>query len=222
MNVVLFGATGMVGQGVLRECLIDPEVQMVLSIGRRPTGRQDAKLREVVHRDFLDFSAIENELSGFDACFFCLGVSSLGMKEDDYRRVTYDFTLAAARTLARLNPGMTFVYVSGTGTDSSERGRVMWARVKGQTENALLALPFKAAYMFRPGAIVPMYGVQSGTRLVRVSYIVMGPLLPLLRAMFPRHVTTTERMGLAMIKVSQRGALKRVLESSDINGIAGA
>jgi uncharacterized protein YbjT (DUF2867 family) len=220
MNVILFGATGMVGQGVLRECLIDPDVQRVLSIGRSATGQHHPKLRELAHRDFLDFSTIEGELSGFDACFFCLGVSSVGMKEADYRRITYDFTLAAARVLARLNPGMTFVYVSGTGTDSSERGRTMWARVKGQTENALLALQFKAAYMFRPGAIVPLHGIKSGTKLVRISYAVVGPLLPLLRAAFPKYVTTTELMGRAMLAAAKRGAPKRVLESSDINELA--
>jgi hypothetical protein len=207
----------MVGQGVLRECLIDPDVESVLSIGRSAPGQHHAKLRDLVHRNFLDFSALEGELSGFDACFFCLGVSSVGMKEADYRRITYDFTLAAARALARLNPGMTFVYVSGTGTDSSERGRTMWARVKGQTENALLALPFKAAYMFRPGVIVPLHGIKSGTRLVRISYAVVGPLLPLLRAVFPKYVTTTELMGRAMLAAAKRGAPKRVLESSDIN-----
>jgi uncharacterized protein YbjT (DUF2867 family) len=220
MNVVLFGATGMVGQGVLRECLLDPDVQSVLSIGRSAAGQQHAKLRELVHRDFLDFSAIENELSGFDACFFCLGVSSAGMQEEDYRRVTYDFTMAAARVLARLNPGMTFVYVSGTGTDSSERGRTMWARVKGQTENALLALPFKAAYMFRPGAIVPLHGIKSKTKIYRISYAVIGPLLPLLRAAFPKYVTTTEQMGRAMIHAAKHGAPKSVLENSDIDELA--
>ena len=211
----------MVGQGVLRECLLDSDVQSVLSIGRSATGRRDPKLRELVHRDFLDFSAAENELSGFDACFFCLGVSSVGMKEADYRRVTYDFTMAAARALARLNPGMTFVYVSGTGTDSSERGRTMWARVKGQTENALLALPFKAAYMFRPGLIEP-HGIKSKAKLVRISYAVLGPLLPLLKAAFPKYVTTTERMGLAMLAAAKRGAPKRVLETADINQLASA
>ena len=219
MRVVLFGATGMVGQGVLRECLLDPEVESVLSVGRSATGQQHAKLRELVHRDFLDFAPIENELAGFDACFFCLGVSSAGMKEDDYRRVTYDFTLAAARTLARLNPNMTFVYVSGMGTDSSERGRTMWARVKGKTENELLGLPFKAAYMFRPGLIVPLHGIRSKTRLYRAFYAAMGPLLPLLNAAFPKYVTTTEQVGRAMIKVARQGATKSVLENSDINAV---
>ena len=219
MRVVLFGATGMVGQGVLRECLLDPDVESVLSVGRSATGQQHVKLRELVHRDFLDFSPIESELSGFDACFFCLGVSSAGMKEDDYRRITYDFTMAAARTLARLNPNMTFVYVSGMGTDSSERGRTMWARVKGKTENELLGLPFKAAYMFRPGLIVPLDGIKSKTRLYRAFYAGMAPLLPLLNAAFPKYVTTTAQVGRAMIKVARQGAAKPVLENSDINAI---
>jgi hypothetical protein len=209
----------MVGQGVLRECLLDPDVESVLSVGRTATGQSHVKLRELVHRDFLDFSPIESELSGFDACFFCLGVSSAGMKEDDYRRITYDFTMAAARTLARLNPGMTFVYVSGMGTDSSERGRTMWARVKGQTENALLRMPFQAAYMFRPGVIVPLHGIKSRTALYRIPYMLMAPLLPLLEAAFPKYVTTTERLGRAMIHVAKQGAAKAVLESSDINAV---
>ena len=217
MNVLLFGASGMVGQGVLRECLLDPEVTTVLSIVRSSTGQQHPKLREIVHKDFLDFSSIESELSGFDACFFCLGVSSAGMSEENYRRITYDITLAAAQTLVKLNPNMTFIYVSGAGTDSSERGRVMWARVKGQTENALLRLPFKAAYMFRPAVIVPLHGIKSRTRLYRVSYAVLGPLLPLLKALMPKYVTTTEKLGRAMLIAAKRGAPKPVLENSDIN-----
>jgi uncharacterized protein YbjT (DUF2867 family) len=219
MRVVLFGATGMVGQGVLRECLIDPDVQTVLSIGRSATGQNHPKLRELVHRDLLDFSAIENELAGFDACFFCLGVSSAGMQETDYRRVTFDITMAAAQTLARLNSNMTFIFISGMGTDSTERGRTMWARVKGQTENTLLRLPFKAAYMFRPGVIVPMHGIKSRTALYRVPYALLGPALPLLKAAFPKYVTTTEALGRAMIAVAKRGAPKKVLESSDINEV---
>ena len=219
MRVLLFGATGMVGQGVLRECLLDPDVESVLSVGRSATGQQHVKLRELVHRDFLDFSPIESELAGFDACFFCLGVSSAGMKEEAYRRITYDFTMAAARTLARLNPNMTFVYVSVMGTDSSERGRTMWARVKGQTENALLRMPFQAAYMFRPGVIVPLHGIKSRTALYRIPYMLMAPLLPLLEAAFPKYVTTTERLGRAMIHVAKQGAAKAVLESSDINAV---
>ena len=160
MKVLVFGASGMVGQGVLRECLLDPEVSVVLSIARSSTGQQHPKLKEIVHKDFLDFASLETEWAGLDACFFCLGVSSAGMSEENYKRVTYDITLAAAQVLAKLNPNLTFVYVSGAGTDSSERGRVMWARVKGQTENALLRMPFRAAYMFRPGVIVPLHGIK--------------------------------------------------------------
>jgi len=217
MNILRFGASGMVGQGVLRECLLDPDVARVLSIVRAPTGKGDPKLRELVHRDFFDFSGLESELSGNDACFFCLGVSSAGMKEADYRRVTYDITLAAARLLARLNPAITFIYVSGLGTDSSERGRSMWARVKGKTENDLLRLPFKAAYMFRPGGIVPLHGVRSKTGFVQATYTVLGPLLPLLYKLFPQYVTTTEQIGRAMLKVAKQGAPKSILETADIN-----
>jgi uncharacterized protein YbjT (DUF2867 family) len=217
MNVLLFGASGMVGQGVLRECLIDTEVTAVLSIVRSSTGQQHPKLREIVHQDFLDFSSLEKELSGIDACFFCLGVSSAGMSEESYRRVTYDITLAAAQPLLELSSNMTFIYVSGAGTDSSERGRAMWARVKGQTENALLRLPFKAAYMFRPAVIVPLHGIKSRTMLYRVPYAVLGPLLPLLKRLFPKYVTTTEKLGRAMLIAAKRGAPKPILENSDIN-----
>lgn len=219
MRVLLFGASGMVGQGVLRECLLDPEVQSVISIGRNASGQRHAKLQEVIHADFLDFSSIENQLSGFDACFFCLGVSSAGMNEENYRRITYEFTLSAARVLARLNPNMTFIYVSGMGTDSSEQGRSMWGRVKGKTENELLRLPFHAAYMFRPAAIVPLHGIQSKTRLYRVFYALLGPLLPTLQGHFPKYVTTTEQIGRAMIKVSKFGWPKSVLENWDINEV---
>ena len=217
MRVILFGASGMVGQGVLRECLLDPEVTGVLSIVRSSTGQQHAKIREIVHKDFFDFSSIESELSGLDACFFCLGVSSAGMSEEKYRRVTYDIALAAAQPLAKLNPDMTMVFISGAGTDSSERGRVMWARVKGQTENALLRLPFKAAYMFRPGVIVPLHGIKSRTRLYRIPYLILAPILPLLNRLFPKYVTTTEKLGRAMLTAAKRGAPKQVLESADIN-----
>lgn len=217
MRVILFGASGMVGQGVLRECLLDPEVASVLSVVRSPTGQQHAKLREVVHKDFFDFISLESELVGFDASFFCLGVSSAGMSEENYRRVTYDITLAAAKTLAKLNPTMTFIFVSGAGTDSSERGRTMWARVKGQTENALLKLPFKAAYMFRPGVIVPLHGIKSRTLIYRVPYTVLGPILPLLKRLLPKYVTTTEKLGRAMLNAAKRGAPKAILECADIN-----
>src|SRR3981081_832690 len=170
----------MVGQGVLRECLLDADVESVLAVGRSPTGRPHAKLREIVHDNFLDYSGVESQLPGFDACFFCLGVSSVGMGEERYRQLTYDITLAAARTLAKLNPGMVFVYVTGRGTDSSEQGRLMWARVKGKTENDLLKLPFKAAYMFRPAGIQPLHGIRSKTAWYQAAYVVAAPVLTLL------------------------------------------
>jgi uncharacterized protein YbjT (DUF2867 family) len=219
MRVLIFGASGMVGQGVLRECLMDPDVESVMTIVRSATGKRDTKLRELVYDNFLDFSPIEGQLSGFDACFFCLGVSVAGMSEEHYQRITYGFTLAAARVLVGLNPNMTFIYVSGAGTDSSERGRSMWARVKGRTENELLRLPFHAAYMFRPGVIVPLHGIQSKTRIYRVFYILLGPVLPLLKGRFPKYVTTTEQIGRAMLKVAKRGWPKRVLETDDINEV---
>lgn len=217
MNIIIFGATGMVGQGVLRECLLDAGVQRVLVIGRTATGQRHGKLRELIHKDFMDFSAIEGQLAGYDACFFCLGVSSVGMAEPEYRRITHDFTLAAAQALVKRNPTMTFIYVSGAGTDSTGRGRSMWARVKGQTENALLRLPFKAAYMFRPGYIHPLHGITSKTRLFRALIRAVSLLYPLLKALIPRQVTTTEQIGRAMIKVARQGYPKPVLESSDIN-----
>ena len=220
MNVILFGATGMVGQGVLRECLLDPEVESVLAIGRSAIEQQHEKLHEIVLKTLTDLSSVENRLAGYDACFFCLGVSSAGMSEDDYRRVTYDLSLSVAATLARLNPAMTFIYVSGAGTDSSEHGRMMWARIKGKTENALLAMPFKAAYMFRPGYIQPMHGVRTKTKWFGTAYAIMAPLYPLLRRLFPRYVTTTEQLGRAMISVAKTSATKRVLESNDINAIS--
>ncbi len=219
MKVILFGATGMVGQGVLRECLVDPDVESVLSVGRGPTGQQHVKLREIVHGDFTDFSAIESELSGYDACFFCLGVSSLGMDAERYRHLTYDVTMAAATTLAKLNPGMVFTYVTGRGTDSTEQGSRRWARVKGKTENDLLELPFRAAYMFRPNGIQPLYGVRSKTGWINAVYAVSAPLLSYLVRAAPGIMTTSERLGRAMIKVARSGYPKPILESEDINAI---
>jgi uncharacterized protein YbjT (DUF2867 family) len=219
MKVVLFGATGMVGQGVLRECLIDPGVERVIAVGRSATGIANPKLREVVHPDLWNYSSIESELSDLDACFFCLGVSSTGMKEADYERVTYGITMAAAATLAGLNPEMTFIYVSGAGSDTSERGRLMWARVKGKTENALLRLPFKAAYIFRPGFIEPLHGIRSRTTIYRLGYVLAKPLMPILRWAFPNQILTTEQIGRAMLKVARSGAPKRILESRDINAL---
>lgn len=217
MKVIVFGATGMVGQGVLRECLRDGDVTEVLTVGRSATGQPHPKLRELVHKDFLDFSTIEKDITGYDACFFCLGVSSIGMDAERYRHLTYDITLAAARPLAPLNPGMTFVYVTGASTDSTEQGRVMWARVKGKTENDLLKLPFKAAYMFRPGAIQPLHGVRSKTAWVQAIYVITGPLLSFLHQVAPNFVTTTEEVGRAMLSVAKRGHPRPILEMEDIH-----
>jgi uncharacterized protein YbjT (DUF2867 family) len=220
MNVVIFGATGMIGQGVLRECLLDSGVPLVKTVGRTATGVQHPKLREVVHRDLWNYSSIEMELSGLDACFFCLGVSAAGMQEADYEHVTYGITMAATESLSRLNPQMTFIYVSGAGTDSSEQGRMMWARVKGRTENALMRLPFKAAYMFRPGFIQPLHAIRSRTTAYRVFYVLTKPVLPMLRRAFPDHILTTEQIGRAMLAVARQGAPKRILESRDIRAMA--
>ena len=209
----------MVGQGALRECLDHADVTSVLVVGRSSSGIKHEKAREVIHDDFLDYSGIEDALRGYDACFFCLGVSAAGMSEQDYHRVTYEFTLRAAETLAKLNPDMTFCYVSGTGTDSTERDRSMWARVKGKTENHLMRLPFKAAFMFRPGYIQPLKGIKSKTRLYRLSYAVVGPFYPVLKTLFPHFVTTTEKLGLAMIRVAGTGYPRQVLENRDINAL---
>jgi uncharacterized protein YbjT (DUF2867 family) len=222
MRAIIFGATGMVGQGVLRECLLDPVVEVVLTVGRSATGVQSPKLHEITQPDLYHHSDIEAQLQGFDACFFCLGVSSAGMSEEQYEKLTYTLTLAAAETLARLNLGMTFVYVSGAGTDSSEKGRAMWARVKGRTENALLRLPFKAAYMFRPGVIQPVHGARSRTAVYRVAYTILGPVIPLLRRLFPRYILSTEEIGQAMIQVARQGWPKKILESWDIRECANA
>ena len=219
MKVILFGATGMVGQGVLRECLLDAGVTEVLAVGRSPTGTQHAKLHEILHDNFTDFSAIESQLTGYDACFFCLGVSSIGMDAERYRHQTYDVTMAAAKTLARLNPGMVFTYVTGKGTDSTEQGPLRWARVKGKTENDLLKLPFKAAYMFRPSGIQPLHGVRSKTAWINAVYAVTAPLLSWMVRATPNHMTTSEQLGRAMIKVARDGYPKPILESADINAV---
>ncbi len=206
----------MVGQGVLRECLLSPEVDRVRAVGRTAVAATHAKLRQTVRPDLFDYSGVETELTGFDACFFCLGLLSSGMKEEDYTRLTFDLTMAVAEFLLKHNPDMVFVYVSGAGTDGSENGRIMWARVKGRTENALLRLPFKAAYMFRPGLIQPLHGIQSKTRIYRLFYTVTKPVLPMLRALLPAFILTTEQVGRAMIAVTKRGSPKRILESRDI------
>jgi uncharacterized protein YbjT (DUF2867 family) len=220
MNVVLFGATGMVGAGALIECLADARVSSVLAITRSPTGRSHPKLREVIHRDFFNYDGLAADFAACDACFFCLGVSSVGKNEAEYTHLTYDLTLAAARALVAANPRMIFCYVSGLGTDSTERGRVMWARIKGKTENAILALPFAGAYMFRPGYIQPVGGVKSKTGWVQAAVTVLAPLYPYLSQVL--RGTTTVAFGRALIEVAARGYPKRILHSGDINALARA
>jgi uncharacterized protein YbjT (DUF2867 family) len=216
MKVLIFGATGMVGQGVLRECLLDNSIEYVVTVGRSATGQHDPKLKDIVCKDLFDITSIESELTGFDACFFCLGVSSFRMSEADYARLTYDLTFGIARILSRQNPGMTFGYVSGAGTDTTERGSSMWARVKGRTENALQRMPFKAAYMFRPGMIQPMDGIRSKTAVYQAVISAARPLFPVLRRAFPNAITTTQQLGRAMIAVAKEGGPSRTLEPRDI------
>jgi uncharacterized protein YbjT (DUF2867 family) len=219
MKVVLFGASGMVGAGVLLECIEEPRIQAVLVVGRSSSGVTHPKVREILHRDFFDYTPIQSQFADCDACFFCLGVSSAGMNEDEYRHLTYDLTMAAAAAMVSVNSQLTFCYVSGAGTDSTERGRLMWARVKGRTENALLGMPFKAAFMFRPAFIQPLKGVRSKA-WYQALYTAIGPLYPLLQKLLPRYSTTTENMGRAMIQVVETGYPKRILESDDINRAA--
>ena len=219
MNVILFGASGMIGSGVLLECLQDPRVRSVLSVGRSPTGRTHPKLKEIVREDLFQYADIEDDLRDYQACFFCLGVSAAGMSEDAYHRITHDMTLATAGKLVELTPGLTFCDVSGEGTDSSEASRIMWARVKGKTENRLLELPTET-YMFRPGFVQPMQGVRSRTALYRALYAVAAPLYPVIRRIAPTHVTTSVNLGKAMIRVGAEGYAKDVLENVDINSLA--
>jgi uncharacterized protein YbjT (DUF2867 family) len=220
MKVILFGATGMVGQGVLRECLFDAEVEAVLTVGRRATGQAHPKLREIVRPDVSDLAPVVDQVRGYDACFYCLGVSSVGMRELQYTQLTYDLTTKVAQFLATVDPGMTFVYVSGAGTDSTEHGRSMWARVKGRTENALLRLPFRAAYMFRPGIIRPLHGIRSNARSYRIAYALLLPFVLLVSAVAPNSLTTTEKVGRAMIHAGARGAPHPLLSTRDINELA--
>ncbi|MFD5144462.1 epimerase [Streptomyces sp. NPDC058401] len=224
MNVILFGATGMIGRGVLRECLRDDSVDSVLAVGRSPLAVTHPKLHELVRADPTDLSVPGPDLASYDACFFCLGISSFRMKEEEYRRITYDLTLAAARPLAAANPRLTFAYVSGEGTDSTENGRTMWARVKGKTENDLLKLPFEA-YMFRPGIVQPDRGIPSKTPLYRAGYAVTAPLFPVLKRFAPDLVTTTRALGRAMIAVAAAGpgdaGTQRILRPRDINRLGG-
>jgi nucleoside-diphosphate-sugar epimerase len=212
LKVIITGTTGMVGEGVLQECILNPDVEKILLINRRPGGYSDSKITEIIHKDFFDISQIENQLSGYNACFFCLGVSSVGMKEPEYYSLTYTLTMGIAQKLANLNPEMTFCYVSGAGTDGSEKGNSMWARVKGKTENDLMKLPFKRAYAFRPGFMKP----TKGARNVNKYYVLVGWLYPVLRVVMPRFVSTIREVALAMISCAKDGYEKQVIEVPDI------
>jgi uncharacterized protein YbjT (DUF2867 family) len=215
MRVILFGSSGMVGQGVLRECVADASVEEVLVVSRKPMGATPAKVREIVHADFFDWSGVENEFAGFDACFFCLGVSSLGMKEPEYRRTTYDLTLGVAEMLARVGSLKTFIYVSGQNTNAN--GLQMWAQVKGATENALIAMPFSQVFCFRPGYIQPLHGVRSKVGWYNGIYAALSWAYPVLRKIAAGFVTSTEELGRAMISVARSGYPRRVLENADIH-----
>ena len=215
-KVIITGATGMVGKGVLLECLDHDSIDQVLVIGRSPVGVNHPKLKEYIHQDFSDFTGAAEKLSGYDGCFFCLGISAAGLKEDEYKRITYDFTLALATTLLKLNPEMTFSYVSGQGTDSTEKGRMMWARVKGKTENDLLSLGFKQAFMFRPGMIIPLRGIKSRTKSYQFMYDYFMWLVKLVKAVSPNSVVNTTQIGRAMIHAMLRGYDKFILTPKDI------
>jgi len=216
IKAIVTGATGMVGEGVLHECLLDPRVSEVLIVNRKPSGFSHPKLKEIVHDDFFDLTAIESQLAGYNACYFCLGVSSVGMKEPEYYKLTYTLTMNFAETVSRLNPDMTFCYVSGAHTDSSEQGKSMWARVKGKTENTLMRLPFKQVFNFRPGFMKPTPGLKNTLSL----YKYMGWLFPILRLLTPNMVSTLTQVGQAMINVTLKGYPKQILEVKDIKAAA--
>ena len=216
MKAIITGATGMVGKGVLLECLDHKEITEVLVIGRNPVDVQHPKLKELIHKDFSDFSNATSKLKGYGACFFCMGVSSVGMKEAEYKHLTYDLTLALAKELVQLNPDMTFNYVSGVGTDSTEKGKTMWARVKGKTENDLLSLGFKQAYMFRPGAILPLRGIKSRTKMYQFMYDYFTWLLKIVKTISPNSIVTTTQIGLAMINTVLKGYPEKIIHPKDI------
>jgi len=212
IKVIITGATGMVGEGVLHECLQHEEVEQILSISRRPGGITHPKLKEIIHSDFYNLSSVEDQLAGYNACFFCLGVSSVGMKEKEYYRLTYDLTMHVAETLSRINNNMTFCYISGAGTDSTEKGRSMWARVKGKTENDLMKLSFKAVHNFRPGILIPTKGLKNTLSF----YKYLGWLIPVIKKLTPKYICSLSELGNAMINASITGFEKPILEVPDI------
>lgn len=216
MKVIVTGATGMVGKGVLLECLDHPDIAEVLSISRKTTGINHPKFKELIHRDFSEFASVAEQLKGYDACYACMGVSAAGMKEEQYKKLTYDFTLSLAEELVQIDKDMTFTYVSGAGTDSTEKGRTKWARVKGKTENDLLNLGFKQAFMFRPGAIIPLRGIQPSSKIYRVLINNLKWLIKLMKRISPDSVVDTTQIGLAMVNITLRGYDKKVITPKDI------
>lgn len=220
MKVIITGATGMIGKGVLLECLDHESIDEVLSLSRNSLGIDHPKLKQVLHSDFSNYDSIKSELTGYDACYLCMGVSSVGMNEEDYTKITYTYTLNLAKALLELNPNLVCTYVSGQSTDSSEKGKTMWARVKGKTENDLLALGFKDAYMFRPGGIIPLRGIKSRTKMYQFMLTYMGWLLRLIKLLSPNSIVNTTQIGLAMIHVTQRGYEKKIIDPVDIIRLA--
>ncbi len=218
IKAIILGSTGMIGQGVLLECLENPHVESVLTINRRAGNIQHTKLTEIIHGDIVDLSSLTVEIKGYNTCFFCLGVSSAGLSEKEYYKITYDLTIHVANTLLKANKDLIFCYISGAGTDSSEKGRMMWARVKGKTENVLLSMPFKDAYMFRPAFIQPMRGIKSRTRVYNALYTVFKPFYFILKH-FSKYVTNTDTLSRAMIHTVMHSSDKKILENVDINRI---
>ena len=218
IKVIITGATGMVGEGVLHECLLHESIEEILVVTRKSSGIMHPKLKEHVHNDFYDLSSIASQLKGYDACFFCLGISSIGMKEPDFYKVTYTLTMHFANTLSIQNNAMTFCYISGASTDSTEKGKVLWARVKGKTENDLMKLPFKAVYNFRPGYMQPTKGLKNTLGF----YKYVSWMYPLLKRIFPNRVSTLSELGQAMINAALKGYTKNILEVKDIKALAKA
>jgi len=206
----------MVGEGVLHVCLNDPAVEKVLVINRRSVGITHSKLEEIIHTDFYNLTSIEDQLSGYDSCFFCLGISSLAVKAEEYYNITYKLTMHVAGILVKQNPYMTFLYVSGQGTDSSEKGRSRWARVKGKTENDLMKLPFKQVYAYRPGFMKPIPGLKHSLSF----YKYINWILPLGKKLFPEGFNSLEEVGLSMIQIVKQGSEKKIIEGREISRLA--
>lgn len=216
LKVIITGATGMVGKGVLLECLDHPEIAEVLVIGRTSLDMEHSKLNELIQTDFSDYSAVENQLLGFDACYLCMGVSAAGLDEEKYRELTYDYTMTLAKTLLKLNPEITCTYVSGEGTNSTGDSKMMWARVKGKTENDLLSLGFKQTFMFRPGTIIPLRGIKSKTKAYQFAYDYFLWLIKLIKLVAPNAIVNTTQVGLAMINATIKGSDEKIIRPKDI------